>query len=330
MKKTIISMLFMAAPLAVFAQVNVDDNGKVSIGSCQPIPNTDLNVGATTYYSNYRHSIVARISPEQNTLTNIGINSMAAAFTNMGSGRSIGVLGLAGRYTSGYNYGILGGISNSTYGAGVFGTISNHNGIYVNGLYAGYFDGPTYCNNTITANSYVTISDIRLKQDVKQLSTTTAAGSTLENVMDMNVISYQYKDREIPEAERDTISAELAKERYGTPKNRHYGLSAQELQTIYPELVYEGQDGYLGVNYTELVPILIRSIQELKQELEKVKGEVSYGIRQMTSDTNRISSAVTSDTSDSSTAYDLQGHRIGNSPKRKAIYVQGGKKYADM
>ena len=34
----------------------------------------------------------------------------------------------------------------------------------------------------------------------------------------------------------------------------------------------EGQDGYLGVNYTELVPILIRSIQELKQELDEVRG----------------------------------------------------------
>ena len=34
----------------------------------------------------------------------------------------------------------------------------------------------------------------------------------------------------------------------------------------------EGQDGYLAVNYTELVPILIRSIQELKAELDEVRG----------------------------------------------------------
>ena len=43
------------------------------------------------------------------------------------------------------------------------------------------------------------------------------------------------------------------------------------MQKIYPDLVLEGQDGYLAVNYTELVPILIRSIQELKQELNDVK-----------------------------------------------------------
>lgn len=34
----------------------------------------------------------------------------------------------------------------------------------------------------------------------------------------------------------------------------------------------EGQDGYLTVNYVELVPILIRSIQELKQQLDSVSG----------------------------------------------------------
>ena len=36
-------------------------------------------------------------------------------------------------------------------------------------------------------------------------------------------------------------------------------------------MVIEGQDGYLGVNYIELVPILIRSIQELKAELDEVR-----------------------------------------------------------
>ena len=56
-------------------------------------------------------------------------------------------------------------------------------------------------------------------------------------------------------------------------KRCHYGLSAQELQSIYPDLVSEGQDGYLCINYIELVPILIQSIQELKQELDAVRNE---------------------------------------------------------
>lgn len=35
----------------------------------------------------------------------------------------------------------------------------------------------------------------------------------------------------------------------------HYGVSAQELQQLFPDLVEEGQDGYLAVNYQELIPI---------------------------------------------------------------------------
>ena len=44
---------------------------------------------------------------------------------------------------------------------------------------------------------------------------------------------------------------------------------------MYPDLVREGQDGYLGVNYIEMVPILIHSIQELKNELDEVRGASS-------------------------------------------------------
>lgn len=54
---------------------------------------------------------------------------------------------------------------------------------------------------------------------------------------------------------------------------RHYGLSAQELQTVYPDLVTEGQDGYLAVNNVELIPILIQSIQDLKRELDELRNE---------------------------------------------------------
>ena len=45
----------------------------------------------------------------------------------------------------------------------------------------------------------------------------------------------------------------------------------EELKNLYPDLVQEGQDGCLSVNYPEIVPLLIRSIQALKQELDEVK-----------------------------------------------------------
>ena len=65
----------------------------------------------------------------------------------------------------------------------------------------------------------------------------------------------------------------LKKEEEELYSRRHFGLSAKELEKVYPNLVLKGQDGYQYINYTELVPILIRSIQELKAELDEVKSK---------------------------------------------------------
>ena len=92
----------------------------------------------------------------------------------------------------------------------------------------------------------------------------------------MNIVKYNYLDR--PSMDSDTAQVTV-RVPDATKKQLHYGLIAQELQEIYPDLVIEGQDGYLGVNYVELVPILIRSIQELKQELDDVK-DGGRGIRE--------------------------------------------------
>jgi len=50
-------------------------------------------------------------------------------------------------------------------------------------------------------------------------------------------------------------------------QKKHYGLIAQDLQKLYPDLVYQNDSGYLSVNYTGLIPILIESIKELKSEI---------------------------------------------------------------
>ena len=289
MKELFLSALLMAVSTTMFGQVNVDANGRVSIGTNPPLSNTALNVGAS-YFSGYRHAINVGLPAESNYSTNAAISATVSSTVNIGTGRSMGVSGFPGLYTSGYNYGILGGINSSANGAGIFGTVSHHTGVYVGGKYAGYFDGPTYCNDVITATSFITPSDIRLKENVHQLRSSATDGSTLRKVLEMNVISYQYKDREIPEAERDTISVEAARDMYSMPKNVHYGLSAQELKEIYPDLVYEGQDGFYGVNYVELVPILIRSIQELKQELDEVTE--AYSSRIASNATNILSSST--------------------------------------
>ena len=53
------------------------------------------------------------------------------------------------------------------------------------------------------------------------------------------------------------------------------GVVAQEIQKVLPEIVTERTNGYLGVDYKRIVPLLIESIKELKQEVEDLKKKVS-------------------------------------------------------
>jgi hypothetical protein len=50
------------------------------------------------------------------------------------------------------------------------------------------------------------------------------------------------------------------------------GLIAQEVQQVIPEVVSgNGNTETLGMNYAELVPVLINSIKELKMEVDELK-----------------------------------------------------------
>jgi hypothetical protein len=65
-------------------------------------------------------------------------------------------------------------------------------------------------------------------------------------------------------------SPEWAKER-----GHDIGVVAQEIQKVHPEIVIERTNGYLGVDYKRIIPLLIESIKELKQEVEDLKKKVS-------------------------------------------------------
>ena len=47
-------------------------------------------------------------------------------------------------------------------------------------------------------------------------------------------------------------------------KDRQIGVIAQEIQAVYPELVMEGGNGFLSVNYPKLTAVLLQSVKELK------------------------------------------------------------------
>ena len=106
----------------------------------------------------------------------------------------------------------------------------------------------TATSTILTLSGDLTInSDERLKDNIQPL------GSTLNKLHQIEAKTYSFK-----------------KDEEHTPK---IGVLAQEVQAVFPELVTEGADGILSVNYQGLVPVLINAIneQEVKMSEQDVK-----------------------------------------------------------
>lgn len=256
MKKLLSFVLFMAVSVSTFAQLLVKSNGEI-IG------------GTEFYYSSFLHYAL-HAGHSSSGGYNIGVYGVNDNVTS--SGMSYGVYGKAtGGTTAGGNIGVAGVLGSGDYGAGIVGATYPIMGAYTSGIYAGYFLGDTKVTGSVTATSFLQSSDLRLKENIRPLAS--RYEGILDKVANMNVIEYSYKKIAPAITSEDSIPAEEAMKRAGIdPEKKHIGLIAQELRELFPTLVEEGQDGYLAVNYVELVPVLIRAIQELKEELDVVKG----------------------------------------------------------
>ena len=53
------------------------------------------------------------------------------------------------------------------------------------------------------------------------------------------------------------------------------GLVVQEVEQIYPEVVYTDKDGMKSIVYSQLIGHIIEAIKELKEENEAIKKELA-------------------------------------------------------
>jgi hypothetical protein len=92
----------------------------------------------------------------------------------------------------------------------------------------------------VMADSFNSASDARLKKDVAPLE------GALDKIDSIRGVHYHWVDA-------------------AQPQSRQVGVIAQEIQAVYPELVKEGGNGFLSVDYPKLTAVLIQSVKELKE-----------------------------------------------------------------
>lgn len=99
------------------------------------------------------------------------------------------------------------------------------------------------------ATGWVSASDIRLKNIERTID------NAVESLKGLQTIYYSWKNAQ--------------------NSKQHIGLIAQEVEECFPEIVSESSmDGMKGINYTELIPVLIKAIQEQQVQIEELKSRI--------------------------------------------------------
>ncbi|PWN66134.1 tail fiber domain-containing protein [Chryseobacterium oncorhynchi] len=106
---------------------------------------------------------------------------------------------------------------------------------------------------TVKASAIDYNSDERLKQNITEIT------SSGEIVNKLRPVSYFWN--------------ETGKKKGGNTQLQ-YGLVAQEVEKILPNIVSTDNDGYKSVNYNELIPLLLQTVQEQDKKIDELQKAV--------------------------------------------------------
>jgi hypothetical protein len=203
----------------------------------------------------------------------------------IGQGRSFGVLGEAGNATNGYNYGVYGQLNGSKDGAAIVGAIGTSD-TRILGRYAGYFAGDVKVTGSIYGTLLSASASANAISAQTALANDASANFSVTNKLaQLSPVQYSLETPVMPASiDGDTMAVAhtMSAMEIQHFEKSHYGLDAAELNEVLPELVYEGQNGELCINYIEMIPLLVESIKELKAEINMLQGGNNGGAVVMT------------------------------------------------
>ena len=129
----------------------------------------------------------------------------------------------------------------------VFSKITSNGDIYItpaNRKKSVYIYTDLYVNGSI----YNT-SDKNHKEEIEPISE-----SKIENLFDLEPVEYKLKS--------------------DTKNKKHYGLIAQDVEKVYPELISDSNLGFKSVNYMELLPLLLLKMKNMQKEIDDLREQI--------------------------------------------------------
>ena len=118
----------------------------------------------------------------------------------------------------------------------------------------------------VSAPQYLTSSDVRYKEGIEQLE------DVGDRFMELNPVTYRMKAP--ASALSGETPAQAARLSADETSNLRYGFTAQEVRELFPDLVYENEEGYLSIDYQGFIPILVDAVKELKGVVARQTEEI--------------------------------------------------------
>lgn len=233
-------------------------------------------------------------------------------------------IGVRGEVTGGYNsIGVYGGkyASQVNNFAGIYGTTNTGGPSFLYpGSYAGYFDGTVRATGPIYAQAFYITSTSSTRGNDSGNTTVSLIGEE-ENVTDKlrNVSLFELQHTEQATATKkaspadeflkgrniqdltkkelhqlDSICMNTPAEKTDPLSSVNYGLDAAQLKAVFPKLVQQDKEGNYSINYVEMVPLLVKSINEMSAKIETLEQqlEVEKQAKRVKSETTGIENNV--------------------------------------
>lgn len=300
MKRLVLSISLCALTLSASAQLKVLSSGNIATGNTNTAnsPISINSTGSSLYYI-YCGNTSGKSGFSLSAVGNSSNTSIyGGSFTSVASSLAVGLKGDA--ISAAKSIGVLGNVTNVTTGAGIYGTIYNDAGsaLPTGSIYAGFFRGNVKATGSIVAGT--TLQGALLGESSSSTGSSSGnlslrSASVIGGLSGLRVTTYQKERPELPieTEEIDLLDGDSSRsikmpepdimDEQFYDKN-HFALDADRLEETFPDLVYVNKDGTKVINYMEIIPLLVQSINELSEEIAELKQSGSRAASRGTTD----------------------------------------------
>jgi hypothetical protein len=118
-------------------------------------------------------------------------------------------------------------------------------------------------NGSIRVNTTTYSSDLRLKKNIKEIN------EQRNDIFKLVGVSYNLNN-----SENIITESNISSDKQEEKTRIHYGLIAQDVQKILPDLVYADDEGFLSIDYVSIIPFMIEAMKDQQTQIDALKKQL--------------------------------------------------------